>query len=318
MELEPFYTNFTFEEELKSPQAIQYQKKNIFFEFLFLWLEDSSKTLWTKFSYPQSYLEKIKTYKKSIPNITSTSKKPLLWWGNSRNILEKEINDKLTSFRARQELGLELEGSFVVNSDDDLQLLADNRDYLFKGAFGFSGREQVSDLKSAERLERPFLVEPKLNRIQDIGITFINERDYFCIGNFNDEKGQFKGALLLDDIPEHIVDKGRLIFDWYRREFSVEEIQIDMFSYLSNMKTRWNYLCEVNHRKTMGWVLWKLNSVFDLKYSAFKIIPKSQEINEKHGKETVVEISPPDHPMKVIYIGANTKSDLTIYLQNLS
>ncbi len=321
MEVKTYYTNFTFEEELKAAQKIQYQKKNQLFEFLFLWIEDESSSLWTSYFYSQLYLDKIKSYTESVPQLVNNAQDPILWWGNSRLLLEKDINDKLTSFRAREVLGYSLDNSYIIENENDLEQLFGDSSYLFKGTFGFSGRDQVRTKEEAKRLSYPFIAEPFLKRQQDLGLTFLNSDEYFCIENFNDEKGQFKGAYLLDrsEIPVHIVEAGKRIFDWYKNEFDVKSIQIDMFSYLSSesKQLEWNYLCEVNHRKTMGWVLWKLKSLFNTKYGALKIVNKNKKVQEQSGKLQVIELSPPGHGIKVLYIGSEREGEVLNYLQNL-
>ncbi len=316
MEVRPYYTNFTFEDELRSCQKIQYHKKNTFFEFLFLWIEDSSKTLWSKHTYSQIFLEKIKNLSGSLPEITKDADEPILWWGNSLDPREREINDKLTSFKVRKFLGLDIEDSFIANNENDLKLLKCNSSYLFKDGLGFSGRGQVNCPQKATKLSFPIVVEPRLIRARDIGLTLLNDQDYFCIENFNDDNGQFKGGLLLDEVPEHILIKGRLIFEWYKKKFGVENIQIDMFSYCIEDEMKWNYLCEINHRRTMGWVIWKLKSVFNTNYAAIKIFPKGTSIPESDELIKIIELSPKDHQMSVYFFGAAREKDLKIYLQN--
>lgn len=319
MEVNAYYTNFTFEEELKVSQTIQYQKINTLFEFLFLWIEDASKSLWTKYPYSKPYLENIQSYSHSVPLLVQDCRDPILWWGDSRNQREKIINEKKTSFLARNELGMGLDNSFIANELDALAILSSNNDYIFKGFLGFSGRDQVRDIKQAEKLSFPLIVEPLLKRKQDVGITFLSSNEYFVIENFNNQKGQFKGAKLLREVPEHIVSTGENIFKWYRDKFNIYSLQIDMFSYLEEGSDilKWNYLCEVNHRKTMGWVLWKLKKIFNTKYAAFKVLDKNIKIGESSSRLKVVELSPPGHKIKVLYIGSQDEEVLNSYLQNL-
>jgi len=319
MEVKAYYTNFTFEEELNVSQVIQYRKINNLFEFLFLWIEDSSKFLWSRHPYPREYLDKIKYFTDSTPGLVQNTNCPVLWWGNSRDPREKVINEKKTSFLVRNEMGLQLDNSFIAEDLESLDMLHSSKEYIFKGLLGFSGRDQVRDIKRIGELTFPIIVEPLLKRKQDIGITFLSSEKYFAIENFNNNKGQFKGGILLDEIPTHIILAGRKIFKWYRDAFGIDSLQIDMFSYLEEETEilKWNYLCEVNHRKTMGWILWKLQKIFKTRFAAFKILQKNTGIWESSLDLTIVELSPPEHMVKVLYIGGESEDILNSYLQNL-
>lgn len=319
MEVKAYYTNFTFEDELKTSRPIAYREINTLFEFLFLWIEDSSKNLWSKHFYSDSYLEKVVSFTKSRPTIVAHCRDPILWWGNSRKPIEKVINEKKTSFLARYELGMELEGSFLAEDKESLDLLPPHKKYIFKGLLGFSGRDQVRDIKNVAKLKFPIIVEPLLERQQDIGLTFLSSSETFAIENFNDGGGQFKGGKLLGVVPSHIMNAGERIFKWYKENFDVDSLQIDMFSYLEqeNKKLSWNYLCEVNHRKTMGWVLWKLQSIFKTKYAAFKILAKNCKIVESRSSLYMIELSPPEHKIKVIFIGSDNQVEFEDCLENL-
>jgi len=316
MEVNPYYTNFSFEEDLTGvlQEKIQYSKRNYLFEFLFLWIEDGSKSLWTEFNYPNDYLDKIAKRTGSCPKIGKAVGDPALWWGNSKIENEIEINSKLTSFKARDSLGFEMLDSYILKDKEELEKICNEKELLYKSPFGFSGRGQTRDREKARHFKFPIIVEPWLDVVTNYGLTFLNENDLFLIQNLNDRHGQFKGGYVLNDIPENILEKGREIFNWYKEKYHVNSLQIDMFSYGVG-ELKWNYLCEVNHRKTMGWVLWQLRTIFNFKYAALKIVKSNfKEIN-REGVE-VVELSPANHKMKTFLLGSENEELLKDYLQN--
>ena len=162
--------------------------------------------------------------------------------------------------------------------------------------------------------EFPILIEPCLDVVTNYGLTFLNDNEYFLIQNLNDRHGQFKGGYVLQDIPVNILEKGREIFNWYKKEFRIDSLQIDMFSYGAN-ELKWNYLCEVNHRKTMGWILWQLKTIFKFKFAALKIEKSNFKVKAKAGVE-IIELSPANHKLKTFLLGSENEELLKDYLQN--
>jgi hypothetical protein len=314
MEIKPYYTNFTFEQELEAQKKIQYNAINKLFEYLFLWIEDDSKILYSIHNYSSSYLEKIKELTGTIPGIASQAKEFNLWWGDSYALREAEINSKVTSFNARIDLGLTLPNSYVIRDRDELN--DKNGDFIYKSEFGFSGRGQVRSLEMLKKISLPIVVEPYLKVIENFGISFINREEYFVMQNFNDILGQFKGGVLRENYPLMIYEKGKIIFDWYFKKYGIDNLQIDMFSYEENGELKWNYLCEVNHRKTMGWVLWKLHKLFNQTYSAIKVFKNKPAASQND--IVLIELSPSDHILPMFYIGSESEEALSRYLQNLS
>ncbi|MBC98665.1 MAG: hypothetical protein CME63_13020 [Halobacteriovoraceae bacterium] len=322
MEVIKFYTNFTFEEELLNGfRKGIYNKKNYFFEFLFLWIEGDDKILWTPKGYDKQYLDQIRRLTGSVPHISEKLKKEdrlELWWGDSQKRNEVEINDKLTSFRARNELGFGLENSCIISQQEELAQYSEfpEKHYLFKSRFGFSGRGMSSDPIKAKNFNLPLLVEPLLSVVDNYGITFFNENDYFVIKNYSDHLGQFKGGEFVDFQDRVILEKMKKIFEWYKFNFNVARLQIDFFSYLKEGELMWNYLSEVNHRKTMGYILNQLKEKFGDRYAYLKI-GAVDTTSLKVSKINKIELSPINHPMKVTYLGSDHPNIRERYLQNL-
>ncbi len=315
MEIKTYYTNFTFEEELaRGGWNFTYDKKNFFFEFLFLWLEDSEKVLWTKSVYSESFLNHIKEYRNDIPSLTQQSSNVEPWWGDSRNLDEKEINSKETSFHVRDFLGINLRSSYIAKKREDI--LVSTQANLYKSSLGFSGRGICREITALKSDLFPYIVEPRLNVLKNFGITFLENSTVFLIENLNDDKGQFKGGILCKTIPDHILINGLKIFDRYKELFDIKKIQIDLFSYLDDANDeKWNYLCEVNHRKTMGWILWQLHKKFGEEHSAIRICKKIPKVGIKAVK--VITLAPEDHPMQMIFITSKDESAFSHYLSNL-
>lgn len=313
MEVKPYYCNFNFEEELERSNwsLKRTPKKNSLFEFLFLWIENPNLTLLADAHYSESFLEKIREHRGEIPHIlTSQTTDYNCWWGDNNSLesweREREINSKVTSFKAREKLGLEIGDSYLIESETELPILANETDFIIKEELGFSGRGQWKYEPNGKRKPKtPYIIEPLLNKLTDYGVTYTDIGESFVIENLNDANRQFKGGIFDSSLSyDSILKVGSNIFEYYKKKFGVNKLQIDMFEYEEKGKVQLIALCEVNHRKTMGYIIWKLHNLFGDVVSAMTINRPRDII------EGGLLLSPEGHSLCVQFFTAKTREDL--------
>ncbi len=321
-----FQTNFNYEQQLY--QNLNSANKWAFeFEYLFLWLESSS-CLCAKNKYSSDYLKTILKEKgEPLPPIDYFKNSNKNWWGPLENIsLEKKINSKLTSseFAIKNDLAhretslvssLEFIEKKVLSSSYDRWLIKSPYSFSGKDFFNFS-KESFSFKETKNHLNRMLLessliLEPFLQRIQDFGITvFLNDpgSNFILTENIIDEKYQYKGSLYSPErdisriVDLEIIEK---ISSHYKKLGAKDQIQIDFFTYLENSERKFYYLSEVNYRKTMGFITWKLQKILSPQNLAFFFITnKPQNFSIKKG-ERLIQLSPSNRYFQTYFFSSD-------------
>lgn len=289
-------------------------------------------------NYSNDYLGYIEKMRGFCPSITNKKEITDLWWGNANCEkswkIEKAVNSKKTSFQCRKDLKLGLESTTVLNNTDELNNV--KIPFVLKSFFGFSGKGLIFIRDEEQRrkvgeLNFPILCEPLLNRVRDFGV-FYHKSSYEIVQNLIDYRGQFKGALVQDNLVEEslILKRTRPIFDWYATQFGIEQLQIDCFQYLEDGELVLNPLCEVNHRNTMGKVTVDIQHQFGGPSSTFIIVQKKNIIKFKdeserieklgslnyHSKLGVLCLSPVDTQFQVYFLTEESKRTLQLLIVN--
>jgi len=285
-DLKTFLTNFDFEVRLgkstfEKPQYSKYSKS---FESLFLWCEKASHILYSEKAYDPFFLSDIEKKRGFSPSVSCEKPFTHMWWGAESSVqlweLEKTINSKETSYNCRKDLGLEVKGSELLFDKTDIGHL--KVPFILKTFFGFSGKG-ISFIRSESEKEAispkafPLLAEPILQRVRDFGVFYEGDKKQI-VQNLNDDKGQFKGVYLKEDFPEQelIFEKTAPVFKWYQKKFDIDSLQIDCFQYLDDGELKFNALCEVNHRRTMGNVATKIYHQFGNKSAVMAVVSKKK------------------------------------------
>ena len=262
-----FKANFDYESELFENRSEP--KINKLFEHLFFFCCDKDEILYSDQKYSSEYLEYIKSATGFKNKILCTGT-PVNWWGKLFDLeKERELNSKLTSLEVSKLLGCNNSEAFEVNSIDQVKLYLKNfKEVILRSPFERSGRSNLI-LKSLQDLEvkkeklKKLLEESSLviekyhsSRDFDLGSTFKEVEGkfelFFQIKNLNDSNGVFRGGLLLrKEISSPFLDQ---IAEEYYNRGARGQIQIDSFRFEGN----WNWLCEVNYRKSMGLIVKKL------------------------------------------------------------
>jgi hypothetical protein len=280
-----FKINFDYESVLYEDKTDL--KINETFEHLFFFCSDRDDVLFTKKEYSADYLEYVKSATGFI-NKMSSSGQSQNWWGDLLDLdIERKVNSKLTSLEVSNLLSSNFSSSFEVSSIDKIELyLKELGEILIRSPFERSGRRNIilenldnfekykSKIEELLKISSVIVDKYHHSRDYDLGSTYFENNGSFDISfqikNLNDGNGVFRGGLLLkknilssrlDDIAKEFYNRG-----------ARGQLQIDSFRF----KGEWNWLCEVNYRKTMGHVIKKLSRLCPPSFeSALLVTPSS-------------------------------------------
>ena len=234
-----------------------------------------------------------------IPEFNREITNEIKWWGNHHHYeLEKKLNSKLTSAALAKEFNWGFKhGKIVQNINELKNHLQDTShqeisEWIIKKPHSFSGqghyrfsKEKINYFIIEKILTEPVLLEPLLERVLDLGTTFILNSEeidnnaikinkQFTVLNFNNEQGGFRGGAGSHDqkklcdyvLSKYCIDLTLLyeetqkIAQKYIELGARKNIQIDSFYYKdpTTKEVKPYFLCEVNYRKTMGLVIQSL------------------------------------------------------------
>ncbi len=254
-------------EPLEIPGKLVLDKFRGQFEYLFFFLEPS-KPLASFYNYSEPYLKYLEKEFSLKPELLSHEKGKVNYWYFED---QKPIFDKIEIFRMLNELNLWDHEIYVANSKNDLR----QGGYLLKSPFGFSGRG-IREFNTSFEYQYPILVERKLNRIKDFSFfkdksfkfyqNFIGDQynytgSYFC----QNEVMDFKAWFLRNDVkyPEiEKFEKRLLKLDQVLFENGFSKYNIDCFLYQEDSDVKIHFACDVNLRKTMGYLLYKIYEMY--------------------------------------------------------
>lgn len=262
-----FLTNFDFEiclqrQNFKRPT---YNKINSTLEYFFFWCDDGDK-LYTEKKYSKEYLSYVSNLSGNTISITNDKKARLsCWWGkldtNEDFLFEKEINSNVLASQARNDLGFNELNSEIIYTQEELFSAISKRDksFIIKHNFGFSGSGLA--FKPQEVKQFPVCIEDWVKRVRDFGI-YVSCDEYYVVQNHINPIGAYKGSLVKRFKEESLYsENAKRIYEYYS-QFGVNQIQIDAFQYLENSQIKNYFLCEVNHRKSMGQLAFELARKF--------------------------------------------------------
>lgn len=324
-----FRANFDYESELFWGKQEDWAVTLL--EHLFFFSSSEKNTLFTSHRYAVDYLDHVKNVMGHRPR-TSSLGEPENWWGKIKNKeLEKKINSKVTSFEIANRLGVNTSnGRVVMTLKEAEDFFEVEKDVFFRHPYERAGRVsfRISSEKefreNADRIKKilkgqPLIVDKYFeNRKWDLGSCLVQNGGVFettyQIKNLNDEKGVFRGAVLLSDLiqSEELEKIGKAYYELGARDF----IQVDSFAHEDGI----SWLCEVNYRKTMGFVVNRLNRLLDLdERLVFLMTPKSwikeyfsyaQLLEEVSDFDGIIPLSPIDSPLYCWMIRGESRQDI--------
>lgn len=232
------------------------------FEYLFFFLEDSC--LYTNISYSDKYLDFLKNKFNVLGKTNKLKKKDGLknyWFFENQ---PKELLSKCYVFNLIKELSLWDHQCYLSSN---ITNLSTNKEYLFKPDEGFSG----IGIKKYNGSQLKGIVEEKLDRVFDFSYFFDNQKRAVYYETLIDEKLQFKGStfskkkhdlkFLLKELDLSVLEYET----FYQRQSLIQKkfqeysFNVDCFVYRDKQgKLRINACCEINFRKSMGLILYKI------------------------------------------------------------
>jgi len=215
------YESFLFDPSFQENSSASLKRQREF-EYIFFLVNKENCRLKNCRNYSPDYLKKLKTMGFTIPILDPEASQFEKWWGHHHDLeLEKKLNSKLTSM----EIGLKKGWGFlqggVVHSLEEVKVHIDKypqyENWILKNPFSFSGIGHYSfkrqELNNSFFIKNSgaFLLEPKYERVFDIGTTFVIEEgrieDWFMVENHISPHGAFRGGVggkTKDDFRKYI------------------------------------------------------------------------------------------------------------------
>lgn len=282
--LESYLVNIDFEESLQSDAYSfpTWQKINRELEYLFFWDTKTKGKLWTKESFDSSYTTYVANLVGDTPRWTSEGIPQKIWWGqlNEKNefLKQKTLNSKIQACLNREKIGISPFTSYICDDEKELQEIINkigDDEFVIKEDFCFSGRGL--HFKKQAKFKYPVVIEPWVKRVRDFSL-FERDGKVQCIQSQVNHQGTFKGSLIKPEISEsaELIEKFHLIKEYYEKEYEAFELQVDSYQFLRNSKLEYQFLGEINHRRTLGTVFYDLHKKFGGKCSFLAIIPSHQ------------------------------------------
>jgi hypothetical protein len=273
------------------------------FEYVFFIVNKERCNLKNINNYSADYLTQLKKMEFVLPELTPKATNAICWWGNRSNLdLERKLNSKITSAELGKHHGWGFHEGAIVQNYEELREHIKNmpyKSYILKSPFSFSGIGHTVFLKDQVPLIQfngPMLLEPKYDRICDLGITFevmnLELKRMFIVENFNNKLGSFKGGMGCTDQAKFFQEIKRKytfdletnleiytkIFHAYKNLGAISNIQIDSFIYRDELtgEIKLYPLVEVNYRKTMGLVIYSLAEKYPGKLIEWRVTHTSE------------------------------------------
>lgn len=323
--LESSLVNIDFEESLKSEDFSfpKWKKINRELEYLYFWDTDSDAPLWTKEDFSKEYTDYVSNLVGLYPQWTSSGAPSKLWWGQLNNkdefYKQKKINSKVIASLTREKLGINPFSSFVCENNRELEKTIrsfGDEDYVIKENFCFSGRGL--HFKEYKNIDFPVVAELWKKRVRDFSL-FERDGEVQCIQSQVNHNGTFKGSIIKPDVSERreLVEKFQEIREYYQREYDAYELQLDSYQFLDDSRLEFQFLGEVNHRRTLGTIFYELHKKLGGSCSFLAIIPSHQMKVTDHSKvlellgnigynpvtkSGVVCLSPADRKLNLFFI----------------
>lgn len=293
-----FKANFDYESVLyeNSPDS----KINELLEHLFFFCCDRDEALFTQKKYSDDYLDYVKSAT-GFKNRIKSSGVSQNWWGSLSDLnIERELNSKITSLEVSNLLNSNVSKSFEVSTMSKIEsCLREYGEIIIRSPFERSGRKNIilENLDNFEKyktkiedlLKRSAVIVEKYHRSRDydLGSTYyeLNGRFEvsFQIKNLNDSNGVFRGGLLLKKnlCSDHLEAVAQEYYDRGARG----QLQIDSFRF----KGKWNWLCEVNYRKTMGHIIKKLSRLCPPSFETALLVTPSSWLKKSKNLEELCQ-----------------------------
>lgn len=314
--------NIDFEEVLNGLPSKKLLNESL--EFFILWLED--QPLYSQKNYPQEYFDYIKQHTGRSPQVISIGEFKN-WWGDLEHFdLIKKISSKSFSFEWWSQ-SYPLQGS-VCKSWEEIERFVDDKQWLFKKAHSMSGRghfviskDKIEDLKKQIEVnnDSSCVIEPLYERVRDVSALWLPEENkYIYYNNLVDNKFQWRACQLSQELNNEIqmnypqwIESLNELKNHLQMLGYVGPFSVDAFTYKSEEGIKLYPGSEINPRKTMGWVTYHLNKIFNKNWVELGLVNKkiSKSYWEKLKSDYLI-VSPFESRFIWYFIGGNTEGEL--------
>lgn len=263
---------FTLFYQREAPKIINHS-----IEFLALYLEELP--LYSTKTYHQNFLRHVEELSGHAPIITQKGKAQN-WWGQLQNLdLERKLNSKEFSSCFSRDCQ-------IITSIEELNLIP-NLSYIAKNPYSMSGQDMIvfrendkSRLSDLFKKVKKIIVQPFYDRAWDFSHYILPNGELICYENMVDEHFQYRGTIFsnLQDptiynlpffhhIPlffwENFLNQRDEIIKFVQSLGGNSGFSLDSFIYREDGENRIYTLCEINYRKTMGFMTWLLCQKFN-------------------------------------------------------
>ncbi|MGB0453389.1 MAG: hypothetical protein ACPGJV_06710 [Bacteriovoracaceae bacterium] len=258
--------NIFFEEEIATDQEVL----NSSFDYLYFLIEESEDALYTRTTYSDEYLSKLKEVGLNPQKTVKKAAAIKNWWSKpnlDRAVLKRWLSKyQLNEFKKKFEEELKNKClSFIIanNKNDFDQFRKQYKKIVCKKEYSFSARGQryfLESFKESDISEFPVVCEeyqgPKLN----IGTRVFNNeiRDTF---NIVDSKGVYRGSIFSKDVEalfegeifQSFHHDKKILSEKLQTELEGEEFQFDSFLYFDHEDNiSFHMMHDLNLRKSMS------------------------------------------------------------------
>jgi hypothetical protein len=255
--------------------------EHLFFHFL-------KQSFYTTRNYKADYLEQFKGLK-----LIDKPREVTYFWGEFSD-KHKELNSKKTSTQ------------FAINNNlCHSSTRIEKKGYLLKAgelARPFDSYSGKGVLKFGS-LPKEMIVEKQLKRLYDFSTLFLNERESFTYANLVDGTFKYKGTLIGPKFKNSFAE---LVKGHYQKLGVTYPFCIDSFVYEEGGDQKTYALCEVNVRKTMGWVANELKQKFAPGAEYFFFFFSNQKVHN----DKLTCLSPDDNFFHTYIVWADSISEL--------
>lgn len=317
--------NGDFEENLF---AGKFQKKvsskaNQEFEY-FIHFSDPQKIIFSQKKYSEDYQDYIATLTEVSFETTMKAKQIKNWCQGFENAKELQAwQSKTNLFKFLKEKGHDLDSSDLIDNDQGLE-----EGFVYKASHSMSGGGHYLYPLHEAKIKKTFkegfslLKEPIRNRVLDFSTLIDNGKVICRYENYIDNYFQYKGSTLKEsfELPSHLEEQYQKTLEdilVYTKNYQ-GSFSIDSYLYQKENEIKLYPACEINMRKTMGYIAHLILEKYFSDKKSLKFILMREPLRIKNYdlcKKFYVEgkslmLSPIENRFKVFAIAGN--NDLEI------
>lgn len=316
--------NSDFEKQLFSTKkkSINSSKQNQEFEYLISYLEPE-KVIFTQKKYTNKFSKYFEEFTGETFKYTGTATKILPWcsdYNDESHLLKYQ--SKVEFYKYMKDNNFHDHESSFVNSLEDIE-----SGYLYKDPYNVSGMGHLTFPKNQKTIESninqniTMIKEKPLNRIKDFSSLIFENKRVSIYENIIDRNFFYTGSIFENKplLEESLLKSYDLFFEKLILDFKAYKgvMSIDSFLYLQDSEVHLFKACEVNMRKTMGYIAYEIkqNYFSSAEFYCFRLFFKkiseltSYELIDNHFKGKVRILSPLTNRFQVIVFNCQNRAE---------